>query len=150
MGAGALAMGAKVNIVTLPGYLPMINNPTLMDLFKGNAVELVGESSVKVYDADRNRGGSTDMGDLSQIMPVVHPYTGAASGTGHGTDYIVQDYVQAVVNPAKAMAMTIIDLLSERAATAKSVIEEHTPTMTKEQYLALQNSRLTEELYEGK
>ncbi|MCH8063795.1 MAG: amidohydrolase [Chloroflexi bacterium] len=150
MRAGALAMGAKVNIVTLPGYLPMINNPTLMDLFKGNAVELVGESSVKVYDADRNRGGSTDMGDLSQIMPVVHPYTGAATGTGHGTDYIVQDYVQAVINPAKAMAMTIIDLLSEGAGTAKGVIEEHTPTMTKDQYLALQSSRLTEELYEGK
>ncbi|MCH7625252.1 MAG: amidohydrolase [Chloroflexi bacterium] len=150
MRAGALAMGAKVNIVTLPGYLPMINNTTLMDLFKGNAVELVGESSVTVYDADRNRGGSTDMGDLSQIMPVVHPYTGAATGTGHGTDYIVQDYVQAVVNPAKAMAMTIIDLLSDGAGKAKGVIEEHTPTMTKEQYLALQNSRLTEELYEGK
>ena len=57
---------------------------------------------------------------------------------------------QAVVNPAKAMAMTVIDLLADGAGTAKGVIDEHTPTMTKEQYLALQNSRLTEELYEGK
>ncbi len=121
--AGALAMGAKVNIVTIPGYLPMLNNPPMMEFF---------------------------MGDLSQIMPVIHPYTTAATGTGHGADYIIQDYVQAVVNPAKAMAMTVIDLLAGDAAKARGVLATSPPTMSKGQYLALQDARLTEELYEGK
>ena len=148
--AGALAMGAKVEIVTIPGYLPMVNNEELMDTFRGNAVQLVGESEVGTHPSDRNRGGSTDMGDLSQIMPVVHPYTKAATGTGHGTDYVVQDYEQAVINPAKAMAMSVIDLLYGDAERGMEVLAKSPPIMTKAQYLALQNSRLTEELYEGK
>ncbi len=89
------------------------------------------------------------MGDLSQVMPVIHPYTGAATGTGHGTDYVVQDYVQGVVNPAMAMAMTAIVLLSDNASKAKQIIADYPSTMTRSQYVALQNSRLVEESYIG-
>ncbi len=147
--AGALAMGAQVNIVTMPGYLPMVNNPTMVDLFRNNAGELVGSNHIVTHADTYNRGGSTDMGDLSQIMPVVHPYSTAATGGGHGVDYLINDYVQAVVNPAKAMAMTVIDLLSGQAETAKEVLDKTTPVMTKQAYLDLQNSRLSEELYDG-
>lgn len=148
--AGALAMGAKVNIVTMPGYLPMINNGPMMELMKDNAAHIVGEQNLMTHVPTRNRGGSTDMGDLSHIMPVVHPYTTAASGSGHGIDYVIDDYVQAVVNPAKAMAMTVIDLLTGQGERAKEILETSPPKMTKQAYLDLQNSRLVEELYEGR
>ena len=147
--AGALTMGGSVEIVTIPGYLPMKNNEPMSELFKRNAVEIVGENEVAEHPADRNRGGSTDMGDLSQLMPVIHPYTTAAHGAGHSIDYVVDDYVQAVVNPAKAMAMSVIDLLYDDAQAAKHVIDTSPPTMTSRQYLAFQNARLTEELYVG-
>ena len=147
--AGALTMGGSVEIVTIPGYLPMKNNEPMMELFKHNAVEIVGEDEVVEHPADRNRGGSTDMGDLSQLMPVIHPYTTAAHGAGHSIDYVVDDYVQAVVNPAKAMAMSVIDLLHDDAQEARRVIESSPPTMTTRQYLAFQNARMTEELYVG-
>ena len=145
--AGALAMGAKVDIVTMPGYMPMINNRPMLELFKDNAAQLVGESNIATHAATRNRGGSTDMGDLSQIMPVIHPYTTAATGSGHGADYLIQDYVQAVVKPAKAMAMTVIDLLAGEAEKAKEILATSPPQMSKQQYLDLQDARLTEELY---
>ncbi|MCH7801370.1 MAG: amidohydrolase [Chloroflexi bacterium] len=147
--AGALTMGAKVEIVTIPGYLPMNNNEPMMEIFRQNAIEIVGESEIVTHPADRNRGGSTDMGDLSQIMPVIHPYTTAATGTGHSIDYVVQDYTQAVVNPAKAMAMTVIDLLYDDGQKAKEVLDSYQPLFNKGTYLAFQNSRLTEELYIG-
>ena len=147
--AGALTMGGSVEIVTIPGYLPMKNNESLMEVFKRNAIDLVGPEEVAEHPADRNRGGSTDMGDLSQLMPVIHPYTTAAHGAGHSIDYVVDDYVQAVVNPAKAMAMSVIDLLHDDAQEAKRVIHASEPTMTKQQYLAFQNSRLSEEVYVG-
>ncbi len=89
------------------------------------------------------------MGDLSQIMPVVHPYTTVATGSGHSVDYLIQDYVQAVVNPAKAMAMTVIDLLTGQAEKAKEVIDTTSPQMSMQQYLDLQDSRLVGELDEG-
>lgn len=148
--AGALAMGASVNIVTMPGYLAMVNNPSMQELFRDNAGQLVGATNVVTHEPSRNRGGSTDMGDLSHIMPVIHPYTTAATGGGHGVDYLIEDYVQAVINPAKAMAMTVIDLLAGQAETAKAVLDTSSPQMSKQQYLDLQNSRLTEELYEGR
>ena len=147
--AGALAMGATVKIVTIPGYLPMINDSSLMDLFGDNAARLVGRSNVRRNPDTRNRGGSTDMGDLSHIMPVIHPYTVAATGSGHGSDYLVHDYDQAVIKPAMAMAMTVIDLLSGDAERANSVIAGSPPAMTKDAYLRLQDSRLKEETYRG-
>ncbi len=147
--AGALTMGGSVEIVTIPGYLPMKNNGSLMEVFKRNAIDLVGPEEVAEHPADRNRGGSTDMGDLSQLMPVIHPYTTAAHGAGHSIDYVVDDYVQAVVNPAKAMAMSVIDLLHDNAQLARQVIDTSPPTMTKQRYLAFQDSRLNEELYVG-
>ena len=148
--AGALAMGAKVKIVTIPGYLPMINNVPLMGFFADNAAHLVGRGNVKNHSETRNRGGSTDMGDLSHLMPVIHPYTVAASGSGHGIDYLVQDYDQAVIKPAMTMAMSVIDLLSGDAEKANEIIAKSPPRMTKDQYLRFQDGRLSEELYEGK
>ena len=147
--AGALALGAQVEIVTIPGYFPLLNDPGLSAVFRDNAERLVGASSFANHTNHRPRGGSTDMGDLSRIMPVIHPYTGGCSGTGHGDDYRVVDYDQAVVRPAKAIAMTVIDLLANDAARAKHVIDNSSPPMTKESYLALQNSRMSEEKYTG-
>jgi hypothetical protein len=48
------------------------------------------------------------------------------------------------------MAMTVIDLLAGQAETAKAVLGTRSPQMSKQQYLDLQHSRLTEELYEGR
>jgi hypothetical protein len=48
------------------------------------------------------------------------------------------------------MAMTVIDLLADGAAKAREVLATSSPHMSKQQYLALQDARLTEELYEGK
>ena len=147
--AGALAVGAKVRIVTIPGYLPMINNAVLMNMFTESAQRLVGESGVTTHPPDRNLGGSTDMGDLSHLMPAIHPYTAAATGRGHGEDYLVRDYDLAVIKTAKAMAMMVIDLLADDAQRAREVLDKSPPRMTKKQYLEFQNGRLREELYEG-
>ncbi len=46
------------------------------------------------------------------------------------------DYGQAVVNPAKALAFTAIDLLAHGAREATRVKAEFAPKMTKDEYLA--------------
>ena len=139
--AGALAVGGKVRIRTLPGYLPLKHNPIMQELFQANAERLVGKEQVAVHSPRRNSGGFTDMGDLGYLMPVLHPYAGGASGAGHGPDYIVRDYEAAVINPAKAMAMTVIDLLAERARKAHEALRNYPPRMSKERYVAFQRSR---------
>jgi amidohydrolase len=145
--AGALALGAKVEIETLPGYMPMTCDPIMADLFRENASRLVGAEHYRVIG---HRTGSTDMGDLSQVMPVLHPYIGGARGSGHGADYQIVDKPLAYVTPAKALASMAIDLLWAGAAGAKDVLGKARPPMTREQYLTFQRSMARREVYEGR
>ena len=147
--SGALAVGARVSITNIAGYFSLLHDPTLRGLFQGNASQLVGRDKVTVMPEGRNRGGSTDMGDLSQVMPVCHPYTSGATGPGHSKDYIIKDYDRAVVVPAKIMAMVVIDLLAEGAAKAKQVLGESKPPMTKDEYVAYQRGRFGVEEFDG-
>ena len=139
--AGALAVGAKVNITTIPGYLPMRHDTKLQDVFRKSAVELVGESATLVMPARRNRGGSTDMGDLSHLMPACHPYAAGAVGPGHSSEYVITDYESAVVIPAKIMAMVVIDLLADGAKRAQEIKGNHRPLMSKQSYIKFQRER---------
>ena len=139
--AGALAVGAKVNITNIPGYLPMKHDTHLQELFRQNAVSVVGDNRTLVIPGRRNRGGSTDMGDLSHLMPVCHPYAAGAVGSGHSKEYLVTDYEAAVVNPAKIMAMVVIDLLADGAKKAGEIASSHRPAMKKSAYLRFQRER---------
>ena len=44
--------------------------------------------------------GCTDMGDVSCIMPVLHPHIAGAAGKSHGDDYHLVDREMACVNSA--------------------------------------------------
>ena len=142
--AGAMAVGGSVTISTLPGYLPIQHSPELQDLYETNAAALVGSENVVSLP---HRTGSTDMGDLSQLMPVIHPYVVAASGSAHGDDYLVNDYDLAVLTAAKAMAATVVDLLADNAKRAREIKSKYRPPMAKKGYLAFMRSLFTEETY---
>ena len=139
--AGALAVGARVKITDIPGYFPLLHDPTLQDLFRANATHLLGRDRISVAPGNRTRGGSTDMGDLSQIMPVCHPYTSGTSGSAHSKEYTINDYERAVINPAKIMAMVAIDLLADGATKALDILDNSKPPMTKEGYVSFQRQR---------
>src|SRR3954467_1095647 len=141
----AMAVGAGVEITTLPGYLPLAPNQPMVDLYGANAAKLVDPSDISPDLG--HRSGSTDMGDLSQIMPCIHPYSGGAKGNGHGSDYEIVDYETAAVVPAKAMAMTVVDLLANGAASGKKIVAETTPNLTKQQSLELLRSLGSEHTY---
>jgi amidohydrolase len=143
--AGALAVGGRVRIATLPGYSPMLNDPGLKEVYKGNALALVGEDEVGQTDAHTT--GSTDMGDISQILPAIHPYAGGAVGISHGNDFMINDYEIGVILPAKAMAMTVIDLLADGAVMGKEILAKSKPLLTREAYFSLMNSLLQEREY---
>jgi metal-dependent amidase/aminoacylase/carboxypeptidase family protein len=144
--AGALAIGANVEIITIPGYLPLNNNASLAAIYEKNANDIVGKENVNHIG---HRTGSTDMGDLSQIIPTIHPYTGGVSGVGHGSDYVVYDYETSVINPAKIMAMSIIDLLYNNATKAKEIVNTSKLPLTKKQYLNTLRKLATTENWEG-
>ena len=143
--AGAMAVGGSVTVTTLPGYLPIQTSPALTHLYIDNARGLVGEDGVEPMP---HRSGSTDMGDLSQIMPVIHPYVAAATGYAHGADYVVKDYDLGVLTAAKAMAMTVVDLLAGGGRRGREVLSKHRAPMTKKEYLSLMRGMFNEETFQ--
>ena len=142
--AGAMAVGGSVTITTLPGYLPIQSDSAMLDLYRVNAASLVGAEHVATLE---HRAGSTDMGDVSQTMPVIHPYVVASTGNSHGADYIVHDYDLAVNVSAKAMAMTIIDLLADGGRRAREIKRSYRAPMTKQKYLSFTRGLLKEETF---
>jgi amidohydrolase len=130
--AGAMALGATAHISTLPGYLPRIVPDALVEVYKENAVALVGEED---WWAPSFGAGSTDMGDVSHLMPAIEAQAKGAAGTGHGADYRIVDPETAYITPAKAAAGTLIDLLANGAERAQAVIAAFEPRYTKDAYL---------------
>jgi metal-dependent amidase/aminoacylase/carboxypeptidase family protein len=121
-------------------------DPLMAERFRQNMVPMVGEDAFRRI---AHRTGSTDMGDLSQVMPILHPYMGGARGTGHAADFEVVDPRLAYIGPAKALAAMVVDLLGEGAAGAREVIGKARPPMTREQFLTFQRSLARREVYEG-
>ena len=142
----AMALGCKVEIETVPGYMPLQNNKDLTELFRTNAGSIFGGETFCDYP---HSGGSTDAGDLSQIMPVLHPSMSGASGTIHGPDWCIADSSAGYLSPAKTLAMMAIDLLAGNAATARQIIDDNKPGMSREGYLKLQKEIFHREVFNG-
>jgi amidohydrolase len=133
MRAGALALGAEVEIETLPGYLPLSVDRRLGGLFRENAVALVGAAG---WNEGPLCAACTDAGDLSHIMPVLHPNHGGCAGYNHTAGFRITDPYAAYVTPAKALAATIVDLLGEGARGAQATLAAFAPKLTRDGYLA--------------
>ncbi|MBN9166114.1 MAG: amidohydrolase [Myxococcales bacterium 68-20] len=113
--AAALASEVTVEIVVREGYRDMRNNMTMARAFG----EHLGSLGRKARETDDRVGaGSTDMGDVSHVVPSIHPYLAivdenvalchqhafagaAASDRGFDT----------TVHAAKALARTAVELL---------------------------------------
>jgi hypothetical protein len=57
---------------------------------------------------------------------------------------VVQDYELGVLTGAKAMAMTVIDLLADGASHANRIVGQYEAPHTKQSYLSLMRSMLKE------
>ena len=128
----ALSLGANIEINDTPGCGPLRNDTNMMN------VAYEGALCVPDAPVGRSEGvgsGSTDMGDLCWLMPVVHPYAPGAVGTSHGSDYYIAKPELACVGSAK-MQMNMLDiLLKDDAKRAKKTVEEFEPMFaTKEEY----------------
>lgn len=132
--AGGDAVGATCEITDLPGYLPMRNDAIMNDFLRQNSIPLFGEAHVIQGE---HMAGSTDMGDVSHVLPVIHPWVGCVKGVLHGADYEISIPEVAYCKTAQALAMTIIDLLYGEAEGAKQVKDNFKPALTKEEYISL-------------
>ena len=121
--AAALATGCEVQIEQVPGecvYLGLNINPVLAKSYENNFQKFGVE-----YELEKNENpGSTDMGNVSYVVPSIHPVYKIGSGEvnhtrgfTHVTD--TPEAHSATLTAAKAMAHTCIDVL-----TTEGLLEE--------------------------
>ncbi|MGL6104879.1 hypothetical protein [Romboutsia sp.] len=134
LNAAEMALGGEVIIEDCIGYLHLNSDDSMDSVFKKNFVELMGGNDDTITDIIAT-AGSTDFGDISQLMPCIHPWIGGVSGALHTKDYEMSDEGLAYIVPAKAMAMTLIDLLYDDAKVSKDILNDFNPTFSKDTYL---------------
>jgi amidohydrolase len=133
LAGSAASIGANVILSDRPGYTPLINDRNLLQIAE-EAMKIIAPAD-EVSISDGWGTGCTDMGDISAVMPAIHPYAGGAVGTGHGNNYYIEDPERACVNSAKCQLLMISMLLSNEASKAKKVIaEKEVRYASKEEY----------------
>jgi len=111
----ALATGAEVKLTRAPLYYDsMMPNMVLANLFAENLRQLGLEVD---EPGERERMGSTDMGNVSHVVPTIQPYIAIAPEevAGHSVEMREAAVSPAghagMLNAARALAMTAVDLL---------------------------------------
>ena len=138
----ALSLDTNVEIIDNPGYAPLINDQQLRELSAEAAALTVPEYPFEMIESIGS--GSTDMGDLSCVMPVVHPYAAGAAGKSHGSNYYLVDPVAACVGSAKLQLGMLLLLLGNGGERAKQIIDSYVPSFKKEDYLVFMDSLCAE------
>lgn len=135
----ALSVGANIEIVDMPGYSPLFNDREMKKV-AAEAMKQIDPEMELPIDIPWSTG-STDMGDLSCIMPVVHPYAAGARGTDHGNDYYIVDPDAACVKNAKWQIIMLTLLLQNGGERAKRIVEGYKPAfLSAKEFLDYQDS----------
>jgi len=113
--AGATAAGCRLEVhSTCPEYSDLRTNPALIDLYRANS-EALGRP-VAEPTAGTRVVASTDMGNVSHLLPSIHPMIAVAplEVPLHSAEFArwaaSEEGDRAVLDGAKAMAMTVVDL----------------------------------------
>ena len=130
---GACQMiGAQLAVEDIVGYLPLCENEDITAIMENISNHLIGKENVV---SGYTLVGSTDMGDISNIMPAVQASIGGFVGGLHSKDFKIANEDTAILLPAKLMALTAVELLFDGAKKAQIVKESFIPNFTKEEYL---------------
>ena len=113
----AMATGTRLEHIVEGGYKNLINNLSMAHRYAAHT-EALGTKSVEA--PENTPTGSTDMGDVSHVMPAIHPsfaISRRGEGNCHEDAFVAhadsQRGYDAMIRVAKAMAMTAYDLLAE-------------------------------------
>lgn len=131
-------IGAEYEINDIPGYLPLVESLELSEVFEGVSKEVLGAENI-VYGESIT--GSSDIGDLSHLIPTIQPSVGGFTGTLHSKEFMVSNKTTAYIKAAEILAKTTAELLYDDAKKAEYVKNRFTQKMTKAEYINYLNGK---------
>lgn len=124
--ATATGASVKVTVDENAGYENMVFSTPLAERW----TEHMRALGTQVFDTrDDERVGSTDMGNVMQVMPAIHPYIAISDQTipGHSTAFrdhaATPEALERALIAAKALALTAIDVLADPEILKKARAE---------------------------
>ena len=133
----AIAIGGKAVVEDTPGQMPLKYNKGLAEVYTENAKLFYAEDEILPY---LDTTASTDMGDVSLLMPVLHSLSSGITGGLHSKEYRIVDNEDAYITPIKIFCCMLIDLLYGQAEGAKTILKDYKPDLTKKEYLQMLDS----------
>lgn len=130
----ALSLNTNIEISDMTGYAPLINNPDLAMIAREAAAYAWPYEDFTIDDTTFT--ASTDMGNLSCIMPVIHPTISGCTGSLHSPDFEATDLETACITSGRFQLALLLLLLQNDAEYAKCVIRDFEPCFeSKEAFL---------------
>lgn len=132
LAASAAALGCTLTIDDKHGYHPRMHDRGMMELTNEAMEETLQE--VK-YEPEGWGTGCSDMGDMTMLMPAIHPFIGGAEGASHGDRYTMPQGTEGAVCAVKVYLTMLQKLLANGAERAKQIVAEFEPVFSsKEEY----------------
>lgn len=123
--AASLATGAHLDYKWTEYYAPIKTNRILADIFTRN-MESLGRTVAPLFERAL---GSSDVGNVSALVPTIHPMIAIAPPDvlPHSPEFAIAAAAEqgnrGLLDGAKAMAMTVVDLIAQPKIMA-SIKEE--------------------------
>jgi amidohydrolase len=106
----SMAIGAELRILNWAGYLPLRTSQGLTRSVERHAAGVVGVDHV---GREGHMGGTTDVGDISNLMPTANLWFGGARGGFHSADFVIDDHESSISAAAKTVSATVVDVLKD-------------------------------------
>ena len=108
-----------------PRYSDLASNAALAEVFGRRWAEGEGVRALDLDGSPRGSFGSTDMGDVSHVVPSLHPiYAIEAEAGNHTAQFTAaaatEDAHEATLGAARAMTLTALDWLSDPQLRAEA------------------------------
>ncbi len=127
----AQALGGDCQVENIPGYLPFQQNQALSEIVYRNMLHFVNADQIMTAEQSVAAG---DIGDVGCFFPTIQFGYSGFSGTIHGSNLEIDDPQAVYIEPAKIVAMSVIDLI-EDPSLVKQICASFQPTMSREAYL---------------
>ncbi len=117
--AGGAATGCRTELIEIGNvYDDLLSNPVMTDLYAANSAQL-GRPMQRGADLPPSQTGSTDMGNVSKVVPTIHPMLSINSfpAVNHQREFaahtITPDGRKAIYDGAVGMAWTAADVATQ-------------------------------------
>ncbi|HWQ51443.1 MAG TPA: amidohydrolase [Terriglobales bacterium] len=143
---GAVSMGCECRISSKAGYMPTMVSRELTELCQ----EVVPAVTGKKTSISPHGNGSTDMGDVSTLMPAMQFNVGGSVGDYHGKSICIpEDSREAMyLNGGRVMAAVAFELLRDGGKKANKVTSAYKPEFASPaEYLATADSFYADKTY---